>query len=600
MTIRVLSEAVAAQIAAGEVIERPASVVKELIENSLDAGASTITIEIQEGGKRLIRVSDNGLGIPATEAELAFVRHATSKLSSVDDLNHLQTLGFRGEALASIAAVSQMRLLTRTHDESTGVEITVSGSQITGQRLIGAPQGTVISVENLFFNIPARLKFLKKETSERQHISALINHYAMAYPQVRFKLIHGNQTVLNTSGNGNLRDVLAEVLGIQVMLDMVEITPPPPSPHRPDLSPVQVGGFIGLPALNKSNRNQIVLFINGRWIQDSSLSYAVIQAYHTMLMVGRYPVAVVMVSLPPEEVDVNVHPTKAQVRFRQPDAVFGAVQRAVRETLIEQAPPPAIQTESAWGIAPEWLARRERLRQITSERVSQLGFGLDGDEDGDSPAQAGSTQNSESSASQRPTRSGLPMLRVIGQAGTTYVIAEGPAGLYLIDQHAAHERILFEQFMREKASAHIASQELLQALPLDLPVGMMGLIEENMEILTAVGFSVEIFGPQSVLMRAVPVLVMQADPAEALMAALGEIECGEMPLEATAEQKLIARVCKQAAIKAGQALSPEEMQALIRQLEQCESPRTCPHGRPTMLHLSAEELAKQFGRLGAI
>jgi DNA mismatch repair protein MutL len=302
-----------------------------------------------------------------------------------------------------------------------------------------------------------------------------------------------------------------------------------------------------------------------------------------------------MISLPPEEVDVNVHPTKAQVRFRQPDAVFGAVQRAVRETLIEQAPPPAIQTESAWGIAPEWLARRERLRQITSERISQLGFGLDGEEE-----DARATQEAESTPSGRPTRSGLPMLRVIGQAGTTYVIAEGPAGLYLIDQHAAHERILFEQFMREKDSAHIASQELLQALPLDLPVGMMGLIEENAQILASVGFSVEIFGPQSVLIRAVPVLVMQVDPAEALMAALGEIECGDMPLEATAEQKLIARVCKQAAIKAGQALSHAEMQALIRQLEQCESPRTCPHGRPTMLHLSAEELAKQFGRLGAI
>jgi DNA mismatch repair protein MutL len=598
MTIHVLSSDVIAQIAAGEVVERPASVVKELVENALDAGASAISVELQEGGRRLIRVSDNGSGIPSEEVELAVLRHATSKLTAIDDLDRLTTLGFRGEALAAIASISRMSLVTRAAGESAGTSIRLEGGHITSREATGAPQGTVITIENLFFNTPARLKFLKKEATERQAVSALVSRYAMAYPHVRFILHQGNQEALHTTGSGELRNVLAEIYGVETAAEMLEVVPLTDVPSRADLVPIEVYGFAGLPSLNRSNRNQITLFVNGRWVQDTNLTYAVVQAYHTLLMVGRYPVATVLITLPPEEVDVNVHPTKAQVRFRQADAVFGAVQRTIRRTLVEHAPPPAARSDVLWGSA-DWAARRDRLTQITGERMSQLGLSAEGVEETGQYAQQRPPEDASIEVPERRKRN-LPMLRVIGQVGGTYVVAEGPQGLYLIDQHAAHERILFEQFMAERQSGDMASQDLLEAVVIELAPDQMALIEDNLDDLQAVGFHVEVFGRSAVRVLAIPALVAQSDPGEALLAALGEIECGEMPTEATAEQKVISRVCKQAAVKAGQILSFSEMEALIRRLEGCQSPRTCPHGRPTMIHISAEELAKQFGRLGAI
>jgi DNA mismatch repair protein MutL len=602
MAIVVLPENVAAQIAAGEVVERPASVVKELMENALDAGARNISIELLEGGQRQIKIADDGCGIPAEQAELAFHRYATSKLTTIKDLDHIATLGFRGEALASIASVSRVTLITRTPGETYGTRLQLDGGRIIAREVVGAPQGTVLLIENLFYNVPARLKFMKKESTERSHVGALVSRYAMAYPHVRFTLIHGDQEVLRTTGSANLRDALASVYGLDTVEQMIEIAPQIDDRHREDLPAVSISGYVGLPALNRSNRNQITVFVNGRWVQDSSLTYAIVQAYHTMLMTGRYPVVVLMVNLPPEDVDVNVHPTKSEVRFRRPDAVFSAVQRAVRRTLVDNAPPPNLRTEVLWG-SPEMAVRRERIAQITTERINQLGLSMEME----SPGQYGqhrneaqtSTQDSESPARPRRKRE-IPMLRVVGQVGATYIIAEGPTGLYLIDQHAAHERVLYEQFMAERSTAPAASQELLEAIAIDLLPEHLALIQANLAELSAAGFKVEPFGRNTVQIRAVPVLVSQSDPVHALLAAVGEIECGDAPLEATAEEKLIARVCKQAAVKAGQVLSVTEMEALVRQLEACQSPRTCPHGRPTMLHMSAEDLAREFGRLGAI
>lgn len=603
MTIRILPPQVAAQIAAGEVIERPSAVVKELIENALDAGATAITVQIQDGGKRLIQVTDNGTGIAEQEITLAFQRHATSKLSRVEDLDHIATLGFRGEALASIAAVSRTTIVSRTADQPHGVRLYLEGGEIHSQEAVGAPVGTSVSVEDLFYNMPARLKFLKREATERQQINLLTSHYAMAYPGVRFQLRQANQEILQTSGSSDLRDVLGQVYGLETLKEMVEIQTPDQPPEREDLPPITVQGFIGLPSLNRANRNQITLFVNGRWIQDSGLSFAVVQAYHTMLMVGRYPVAIVVISLPAEEVDVNVHPTKSQVRFRRADAVFSAVQRAVRGTLIESAPPRPATGEVVWG-APEWATRRERLSQIVSARISQLGLDIEGDDLGQHRHQQPvSEEDAEQSKQAHPDSKGrsraLPVLRVVGQVGATYLVAEGPRGLYLVDQHAAHERILYEQFMNAGKSDTPASQSLLEAIPVELAPDQMALVESSLHDLEAAGFVIELFGRNTVRVLAVPALVAQSHPAEAFLAAIGEIECGEIPVEATSEQRLIARICKQAAVKAGQVLSFAEMQALIRQLEECQSPQTCPHGRPTMMHISAEELARQFGRLGA-
>jgi len=595
MTIKLLAPDVAAKIAAGEVVERPASVVKELVENALDAGSRHITIETLEGGKRLIRVSDDGYGISGGEVELALTRHATSKLFSIDDLDAIHTLGFRGEALASVAAVSRLTILTRTAEEEVGTRMYLEGGDILQHELAGSPRGTVITVENLFYNVPARLKFLSSDTSERKHINALVQRYAMAYPEVRFTLIQRNTQVMQTTGSGELIDVINEVYGLEVAEQMLHVYQEPEE-HRPDLHPVTVYGYVSAPALNRGNRTQITVFVNGRWIQDSSLTFAITQAYHTMLMQGRYPVAVLMVNVPPDQVDVNVHPTKAQVRFRQQNAVFGAVQKAVRASLVDQAPTPTIRANNdmVWG-SPDWAARRDRLMQVTRENMRQMG--MDFDENG---AYDTSDQGDNAESPRPKKKRALPMLRVIGQVGATYIVSEGPQGLYLIDQHAAHERVLYEKFMAEREGQEIAVQELLEGLVVDLAPDQMVLVEDNLNLLNEVGFGVELFGRGSIRVSAVPALVANADPVDEVLAAIGEIECGEMPTEATAEQKLISRVCKQAAVKAGQVLSTEEMTALIRQLEECESPQTCPHGRPTMLHMSAERLAKEFGRLGAI
>jgi DNA mismatch repair protein MutL len=609
MPIRVLPEEVAAQIAAGEVVERPASVVKELIENSLDAGATTITVEADHGGRRLIRVIDDGVGIPADEAGLAFARHATSKLRSVDDLSRIATLGFRGEALASIAAVSRTTMVTRYRDESVGTEVQVEGGEVRVERPVGAAVGTVVTVENLFFNTPARLKFLKSESTERRHIVQLVSHYALAYPAVRFRLAQDGREQFSSTGSGDLADVLVEAFGLDTFKDMIEVSPQPSS--RPDLPPIEVYGFTSVPSLNRSNRSQIVLFVNGREVMDQSLSYAVVQAYHTLLPTGRYPLAVLLISLSPEEVDVNVHPTKAEVRFRVPDAVFAAVQRAVRRAVIDQTPVPPMgsdsyddQARSGWGARGDWEPGAPPHPTVPGEQqlrleLDSLAPGRYGQQrPGQGPHLPYSPQDTEIPAGPggpaRPRT--LPILRVIGQAGATYIIAEGPAGLYLIDQHAAHERILYEQFMAQHAAMEPVIQHALPVTTVELSPAEAHLIEASLDLLGHLGFDLELFGSNTFRVRAIPALLADHEPDDVLRGIVQDLESGVGPGEGTLEEKLIRRVCKAAAVKAGQTLSFDEMQGLLQQLERCESPHTCPHGRPTMLHISGDDLARQFGR----
>lgn len=607
MPIRVLPEVVAAQIAAGEVVERPASVVKELIENALDAGATAITVEVEEGGRRLIRVSDNGSGIPAAEAALAFHRHATSKLQTVEDLSRIVTLGFRGEALASIAAVSRTTLTTRARDESAGMAIRMEGGELRFRRPVGAPVGTVVEVEQLFFNTPARLKFLKADSTERRHIAQLVTNYALAYPQVRFRLVQEGREQFHSTGSGTLADVLVEALGLETYQAMLEVQPQPPT--RPDLPPVDVWGYTSVPSLNRSNRQQIVLFVNGRWIADQSLTYAVVQAYHTLIPAGRYPVAVLMIRLDPEQVDVNVHPTKAEVRFRVPDAVFAAVQRAVRRAVIDQAPVPSVGGDPYAAVGEGWAPRpssgtspagrplvpgEQQLRM----QLETLGAGRYGHQRPDASSFAGiDSETAIPAGPHAPARPRtLPVLRVVGQVGAMYIVAEGPAGLYLIDQHAAHERILYEQFMALQAAQQPVAQHVLTGATVDLPPASARLVEEAQDTLRELGFVLEPFGTNTFRVRAVPALLADRDPHEVLRGLVEDLEAGSVPGAVTLEERLVRRVCKAAAIKAGQALSFDEMQRLVEQLERCEEPRTCPHGRPTMLHISGDELARQFGR----
>jgi len=605
MPIRVLPDVVAAQIAAGEVIERPASVVKELIENALDAGADTITIEVDDGGRQMIRVSDNGGGIPADEVELAFARHATSKLQVVDDLNRITTLGFRGEALASIAAVSRVTLTTRHHDEVAGTTIQAEGGELRSVRATGAPSGTVVEVANLFFNTPARLKFLKSDSTERRHITQLVTRYAMAYPQVRFRLVQEGREQFHSTGSGDLADVLVEAFGLDTFSDMLEVSPLPPA--RADLPEVEVYGFTSAPALNRANRTHIVLFVNGRAIADQSLTYAVVQAYHTLIPNGRYPLAVLMISLDPQEVDVNVHPTKAEVRFRAPDAVFSAVQRAVRNAVVAQAPVPSMQGDPYRDVDEGWRGSRTEAGRggrplVPGERQLQM------DLDAFTPGRR-AHQRPDTAAFPRPADTDipsglgapvrprtLPVLRVIGQVGAMYIVAEGPAGLYLIDQHAAHERILYEQFMAQQGAMEPVAQQTLASVTVEFAPATAQLVAESLDLLAKWGFVLEEFGGTTFRVRAVPALLADQEPGDVVRAVVQDLESEQDPGAATLEERLVRRVCKTAAVKAGQTLSFEEMEGLIRQLERCESPRTCPHGRPTMLHISGEDLARQFGR----
>jgi DNA mismatch repair protein MutL len=600
VAIRILPPDVAAKIAAGEVVERPASVVKELVENSIDAGARHIRVEIQEGGRRLIQVLDDGCGVPAEEVPLAFARHATSKLGSVEDLNRVTTLGFRGEALASVAAVSQLTFASRPAAQAAGSRIRFEGGQQVSLGAAGTPAGTIISVENLFYNVPARLKFLKASATEAGHIHRIVSHYALAYPHIRFSLQSDGRTTFQTSGNGRLFDALAAVFSLETARQMLEIEEAElaDSPYGPaGFPPVSVYGYIGAPSLHRGSRDQIVFFVNKRWILDRGLNQAVIQAYHTFLPVGRFPVAVLNIELDPAEIDVNVHPTKAEVKFREPRLVFKAIQRAVREAVVTAAPipsyRPAPSADFSSGFGGGHAGDAYLWPSASGPSLSEMShFGFEAQQtlpwDDHQPGQAWPAQPA----------GGIPPMRVVGQVQQMYIVAEGPDGLYLIDQHAAHERILYEKLATQKSAAGVPRQQLLEPVVLELSPGQAALVEAELRVLAEVGFDIEPFGGNTYRLRAVPEILGQAEPAQALVDILAEMADGAIPLARETHEKIAITVCKRASIKGGQILSPEEMRELVRQLEATSAPRTCPHGRPTMLHLSGAQLAREFGRLG--
>lgn len=571
VSIRVLSEEIASQIAAGEVVERPASVVKELLENALDAGARSIQIRVEGAGQRLIEVTDDGLGIPASELPLALQRHATSKLSRVEDLQRINTLGFRGEALASMASVARLSLVSRPPEIESAARLQADAGHVSSVEAIGAPVGTSVRVESLFYNIPARLKFLKSEITERRQISDLVARYALAYPQVRFSLEQEGRVSLQTSGNGDRREVLAALYDAALARRMIDV--------EATGEEITVQGFISPLDLTRANRTDLTFFVNGRAVQDPALSAAVLQAYRGMLMVGRFPMAVLFIHMPPDMVDVNVHPTKAEVRFADRDRVFSAVQRAIRRALLVHSPLPSIepvQSGMSWRPlpAPPEIAMQAEPIGDTETAVAQ-----------------------EATTSQPALpQSGIPLLRLVGQVGTAYLVAEGPDGLYLVDQHAAHERVLFERFQAQRAK--VSSQALLEPATIRLTPAQSELLSGQLDVMGELGFEIEAFGPDTFKVRAIPALLLGSDPEVELRAVVEDFEEDETPLQKELKARLVARICKRIAVKAGQTLAPEEQSQLLRELEACSAPRTCPHGRPTMIHLSIDLLERQFGRRG--
>ncbi len=574
-SIHVLDELTASRIAAGEVIERPASVVKELIENSLDAGATDIRIETQAGGRRLIRVSDNGHGIPPEQVEAAFQRHATSKIQAVADLERVSTLGFRGEALTSIAAVCHVTLLTCAAGAETGLKVRLDNGRVVSREAVGVPRGTVVTAENLFHAVPARLKFLRTDTTEAGRIHDIVTRYALAYPDRRILLVRDGRTAFQSPGTGAIEDTLVAVFGLDVAREMitVRLDAPVGAPirARQPAWPVSVAGYVSPPHVHRATRRQITLFVNGRWVQDTSLAYAVVQAYHTLLPKGRFPLAVVLVTLPPEAVDVNVHPSKTEIRFRDSRPVFRAVERSVRRAVVGGAPvaPMGTPERSHWDVRRP-PASGDPLKVGPPDTGAEQTTYLDGE------------------------AAGLPVLRVVGQVAQTYIVAEGPDGLYLIDQHAAHERVLYERLMSRRGDPLL--QRLLTPEAVALQPTEMAAVESHTAAFTALGFELESFGPDTALVRALPDGLGTADVPGLVAAVIDTALEGGDFLEEAFEERLVRAVCKQATIKAGQTLSIEEMRALVRQLEETQSPRTCPHGRPTMVVLGGERLAHEFGR----
>ena len=566
MPIRVLDPQVVSRIAAGEVVERPASVVKELVENSLDAGSRQISVEARGGGVNLIRVVDDGSGIPSGEVELAFNRYATSKIDSTRDLESISTLGFRGEALPSIAAVAEVDIVTCAIGEEVGTYLSLADGIATKRQNQARPQGTTVTVRNLFRKIPARLKFLKSQATENSHIADIVSMYALAYPEVRFTLVMDGRVALRTPGSGRLIDSVVAVYGLELAQSLLEVGGG--GWEGGASSSPGVTGMVSSPSVGRSSRGYLSFFINRRWVNSRLLARAVEEAYHGLLMEGKHPVAIINVSLPPGEVDVNIHPTKAEVRFRNEHVVFAAVQKAVRQALVELMPVPKIEEAATTYVLPSesrqasWtLARSDRL---TTSPVAH-----------ETPSMC------------------LPVLRVLGQLLSSYIVAEGPDGLYLIDQHAAHERILFEQIWAQRSRQAVEIQGLLQPVTLEVDPKQGEILRAHYKNLGEFGFSIEPFGERTYLVRAVPLLLYSKDWVGMLKELLDSLTGADKT--SWAESVAMSLACH-GAVRAGQALTDAEMRELARKLEITALPHTCPHGRPITIRLSSGQLEREFGR----
>jgi len=576
MPIRVLTNETIGKIAAGEVVERPSSVVKELIENSIDAGASRISIDIEDGGSTLIRVSDDGTGMSSSDLEVAILRHATSKLSVFDDLEHLGTLGFRGEALPSIGAVSSLAIRSGPRGETFGAAIGLEYGVTIPAHVEAAPVGTTVTIRDLFGNVPARRKFLRQTSTEASYISRLVGAYACNRSDIRWTLTSDGRKPVSTPGTGNDVDAAIGVFGAELVDEVLVLDSKGTEFAVPGIA---VTGWVSSPRVTRSHRQNLFFFVNGRLVQHRALTYALEEAFHSLLMVGRHPIGMVRIALDSALVDVNVHPTKAEVKFVDERAVCRAVQRATHQALTQQDQDVIPQVNFT---APE--PRGATLAQGTfGSWVGQQDFGSSRQptEEGEAPTV-------------RPYPSGVPVMRVLGQVGGTYIIAEGPEGLFMIDQHAAHERVLYEKILGQMQTQSIDRQALLDPRVVELSPDEMAAFDRSMDELRNIGFEIERFGEQSVAIREIPAIVHGIDIGERIHLILQELAEGGVG-DSWLDSVAISAACH-TSIRAGQTLSLQEMRELVAELERTAQPRACGHGRPTMLHMSQSELDRQFSR----
>jgi DNA mismatch repair protein MutL len=574
--IKILERSVSEKIAAGEVVENPSSVVKELMENSIDAGSDRIEVYIERGGKELIRVVDNGEGIEREDVGRAFLRHATSKLSGEEDLLRIKSLGFRGEALAAIAAVSMVNLTTRTKDSIEGTLYSIDRNRDIKYIETGCAQGTCIEVRELFYNTPARMEYLKTDSHEASMVADTVSRLALSRPDISIMLSSGGRKLLDTPGNGSLEDTIAAVYGRAALENLFKVK------HKSE--GVEIEGYVSKPHGTKSNRSFQSFFINGRFIKSSIITKALEEAYRTLIMVNRYPMAILHFTLHTESIDVNVHPAKLEVKFKEENRIRSAVFSCVRVAL-EQGRWIAQASGKSAGYTAPAIIREEPL--LPQRHKDSQGFSEESIEynriELDNNIEGGSLK--------------IPQMRVIGQFLSTFIIAEGKDCVYLIDQHAAHERIVYEKLSRDFQRGGMASQALLEPIVVDLSPIEKETVRENETLLSTIGYRFDEFGVNSIVVRAVPVFLGIPQSREFLTELITRLsQHSDKEKEEFKQEDIIRMACKKA-VKANQRLTQAEMENLLKQLRSAEMPFTCPHGRPVLITLTRYELEKMFKRI---
>lgn len=590
--VHVLDDNTINKIAAGEVVERPASVIKELVENAIDAKADRIEVEIMAGGTSFMRVSDNGIGMSREDAEKAILRHATSKIVQVDDLQAIATLGFRGEALPSIASVSRFNLQTRQAGAELGTEIKITGGKTTEIGVAGCNLGTTIRVEDLFFNTPARKKFLKTNNTESGRINEFIIKLAISHPEIAFKLINNNKSSLATPGRGDLKETLQSIYGASVGQSLL--------PLEFEDEDIKLWGFVSKPSAIRSSRSWQTFIVNGRIIASRAIAKAIDNAYHALIPKSGYPLIALNIEVPQHTIDVNVHPQKTEMKFEDESRIFKAVYKAVLD---------AVRPKGQVGQLGQLAAQADHVQQHVEKGLQELNFGqpvmnfplreekpaMTWQEGTIALAQDKSVKSVQSVVDEEeklPTAGMIP----IGQVDDTYIIAQDGDSLYIVDQHAAHERVLFDRFSAQ--AEHIPSQQLLVHLILDFSTHESQIIEENLELLAGLGFGLEPSGPNQFRLMEVPADVPSSQAEEFIREVLASMEELHRPTAAELRQAVLATTACKAAIKAGFKLNYRQMEILLQELNDTAMPYTCPHGRPTIIKFSSDELAKMFKRTG--
>lgn len=609
--IKLLNESTINKIAAGEVIEKPSSIVKELVENSIDAGSDEITVEIKNGGISLIRVTDNGIGIDKDDMETAFLRHATSKISNDNDLSSINTLGFRGEALASIAAVSKIEMISKYKDNTLGNRVYIEGGRFIEKEQSGSPEGTIITVRDLFYNTPARLKFLKSESREGMYITDIMQNLAMSHPKISFKYKNNDKMIFATNGDGNLKSVILSVYGKNIFNNISEI----------DCSRdfISVKGYIGNSEISKSNRNYQSLFVNGRYVKNKTITAAVEAAYKSMLTINKFPMYVLNININPEFVDVNVHPAKSEIKFQDDQIVFKSVYHCIKDNLVSISPIVDIQNSEKKPFINELprinytqqemsiseykntlpVNMQHKREPYASENINNTvssinyvkenNFSSNANNSYEFVYNAISTEKNNSLAKFEP-------LAVVGQIHFTYIVAEGMEEMYLIDQHAAHERIYYEAYMNEYRASSLQSQNMLVPIVIELALSDKQQIFDNLDFFKKIGYEIDDFGGNSIALRCVPLIYGNPDNRELFNEILNNLEVKSKDIFHAIDKVIYTMACK-SAVKAGDKLNYKEMSELIERLRFCDNPFTCPHGRPTIIKMSYAELEKKFKRI---